>query len=95
MRISLLAVLAAALVAGGTASSASEIRIASYCSTSGDVCYGIFRSPTEVYRFELTTAAHYFSRYQVCVNRPAGDASPNSTSASAWPNSWPPWQDRR
>lgn len=67
MRISLLAVLAAALVAGGTASSADQIRIASYCSTSGDVCYGIFRSPTEIYRFELTTAARYFSRYQVCV----------------------------
>ena len=68
MRIGLAAlVVGAGLAVAGAGSSASEVRIASYCSPSGDVCYGIFRSPTEVYRFELTTAAHYFSRYQVCV----------------------------
>ena len=48
------------------ASAASHV-VDSYCSPSGDVCYGIFRSPSDLYRFELTTAARYFSRYQVCV----------------------------
>ena len=74
MRISLLAVLAAALVAGGTASSADQIRIASYCSTSGDVCYGIFRQG-ETYQLQLTTAARYFGRYSICSKPPTGAAT--------------------
>jgi hypothetical protein len=72
VRISLAAVaLAAALAAVTPASSAGERRIASYCSPSGDFCYGIFEQ-RRVVRFELTTAARYFGRYRICVRPPAG-----------------------
>jgi hypothetical protein len=65
------AVLAAAFVAATPASSAGERRIASFCSPSGDVCYGIFEQ-RRVVRFELTTAARYFNRYRICVRPPTG-----------------------
>jgi hypothetical protein len=42
--------------------------IASYCSTSGDVCYGIFKRSGKV-SLEITTAARYFNRYTLCVRR--------------------------
>ncbi len=42
--------------------------IASYCSTSGDVCYGIFNRSGKV-SLEITTAARYFNRYTLCVRR--------------------------
>jgi hypothetical protein len=63
--------LAAGLVAPSAASPAEQIRIGSYCSTSGDVCYGIFQQG-QTFRFELTLAARYFSRYQICVQPPSG-----------------------
>jgi hypothetical protein len=75
VRIGLAALaLAAALAAVAPASSADERRIASYCSPSGDVCYGIF-DRQRVVRFELTTAARYFSRYRICVRPPNGAAT--------------------
>jgi hypothetical protein len=40
--------------------------IASYCSSSGDVCYGIFKRSGKVY-LRITTAARYFKRYDLCV----------------------------
>jgi hypothetical protein len=40
--------------------------IASYCSSSGDVCYGIFNRSGKVY-LRITTAARYFKRYNLCV----------------------------
>lgn len=46
-------------------------RIASYCSSSGDVCYGIFDDHRFI-RFQLTLAARYFSRYRICVRPPRG-----------------------
>ena len=42
--------------------------IASYCSRSGDVCYGIFKRSGKL-SLEITTAAKYFSRYTLCVRR--------------------------
>jgi hypothetical protein len=75
VRISLAALaLAAALAAVAPASSARELRIASYCSPSGDVCYGII-ARQGVVRFELTTAARYFNRYLICVRPPTGAAA--------------------
>ena len=45
--------------------------LASYCSPSGDVCYGAFRRGGVV-RLQITTAARYFPRYTLCVQPPAG-----------------------
>jgi len=42
--------------------------VASYCSPSGDVCYGIFKRGGKV-SLEITTAAKYFNRYTLCVRR--------------------------
>jgi hypothetical protein len=44
--------------------------VARYCSTSGDVCFGIFRAGGIV--FQLLTVEKYFARYQVCVRAPTG-----------------------
>jgi hypothetical protein len=53
----------------GSADTASKPKtIASYCSASGDVCYGVFNRTGKVY-LELTTAAQYFKRYTLCVRR--------------------------
>ncbi len=53
----------------GAGETASEPKtIASYCSASGDVCYGIFSRSGKVY-LEITTAARYFKRYTLCVRR--------------------------
>lgn len=71
VRISLLVALAAGLAVATPASSAEQARIASHCSQSGDVCYGIFKDGSGLIRFKLTTAAKYFSRYRICV-RPLG-----------------------
>ena len=73
-RISLLVVLAAGLAFASPAPSANQARIASYCSTTGDVCYGISRDKVGLIRFQLTTAAKYFPRYRICV-RPLGQAA--------------------
>jgi hypothetical protein len=63
----LLAFLLAALAASSVATGAvNERRIASYCSPSGDVCYGAFNRAGKVY-LRITTAAHYFARYRLCV----------------------------
>jgi hypothetical protein len=70
-RIGLFLALAAGLVLASPASSADQARIASHCSPSGDLCYGIFKdnvkSPDGLVRFQLTTAAKYFGRYRICV----------------------------
>jgi hypothetical protein len=69
-RIILLLALAAGLAAAPLGSSANQTRLARYCSTTGDVCYGIFDENNAI-RFKLTLAAKYFARYQICV-RPLG-----------------------
>ena len=60
-----------AVVASASATAAPSGRIASYCSASGDVCYGVF-DDRGVIRFQLTLAAKYFTRYRICVNPPRG-----------------------
>jgi hypothetical protein len=50
---------------------ASAAALASYCSPSGDVCYGVF-AQGRVVQLRITTAARYFSRYTLCVKPPAG-----------------------
>ena len=71
MRLVAIAVAVAALGALGSASAKTEVRVRSYCSPSGDVCYGIFKTGG-TYSFRLTLAAKYFQRYRVCV-RPLGE----------------------
>ena len=60
---------ALALLALSGAAAASPPRaepIASYCSPSGDLCYGVVNRSGAVY-LELATAARYFGRYRLCV----------------------------
>src|SRR2546422_8240076 len=66
-RFILLVTLVAGLAVAPLALSADQSRIASHCSASGDVCYGIFRGQLGVIHFKLTTAAKYFPRYRICV----------------------------
>jgi hypothetical protein len=47
--------------------------IARYCSTSGDLCFGIFRAGGIVFR--ITTVERYFARYRVCVRTPHGSST--------------------
>jgi hypothetical protein len=69
-RLSLLLVVAAAGYAAAGAGAAPKT-LGSYCSSSGDVCYGIVRSGGTVY-LRITTFARYFSRYRLCVRSPGG-----------------------
>ena len=61
--------LLAAAASAGAGESASTERLRSYCSPSGDVCYGIFRRQGAVF-LEISTFARYFSRYRLCVDGP-------------------------
>src|SRR2546423_15184677 len=70
-RIILLVALAVGLTAAPLGLSADQSRIASHCSASGDVCYGIFQGTKGLITFKLTTAAKFFRRYRICV-RPLG-----------------------
>ena len=72
LRRNLLLALIAALVAVAPSAATDQTRVKSYCSTTGDVCYGIFKAGS-VYSFRLTLAAKYFQRYRICV-RPLGAA---------------------
>jgi hypothetical protein len=69
--VALAAICVVGLAAVGAASAQSEGRVKTYCSPSGDVCYGIFKDVSGNYRFKLTLAAKYFARYRICV-RPLG-----------------------
>ena len=51
-----------------TASASGTSVVPSYCSPSGDVCYGIFKRRGQIV-FRITAAAHYFSRYTLCMTR--------------------------
>jgi hypothetical protein len=62
----LLATLLAALATSDAPGAVNETRIASHCSPSGDVCYGVFNRAGKVY-LRITTAARYFNRYRLCV----------------------------
>ncbi len=43
----------------------------SYCSPSGDLCYGV-RGDDSPLRLGITLAAKYFTRYRLCVTAPDG-----------------------
>lgn len=62
----LLVVLAIATSSAAGSATARPKTIATYCSSSGDVCYGIFNRSGKVY-LRITTAARYFKRYNLCV----------------------------
>ena len=70
MRI-LLVVVCLAAVVSASATAVPDGRIASRCSASGDVCYGVFDDHGTI-RFQLTLAAKYFNRYRICVKPPRG-----------------------
>lgn len=73
MRVVLAVLSLAALTLVSATSVAAEPsgRVAGYCSSSGDVCYGIFNDSGSI-RFQLTLAARYFGRYRICVRPPTG-----------------------
>ena len=64
MPVALAVVLAAAPAAPAEAAS-------TYCSPSGDLCYGAFANSPPV-RLRITLFAQYFTRYRLCVTSPAG-----------------------
>src|SRR3954464_6142256 len=64
MKLTLIVLVAAALVVPASASAKSM-----YCSKSGDVCYQAKGSPIKL---KITTAAKYFSRYRLCITDPHG-----------------------
>jgi hypothetical protein len=43
--------------------------VESYCSKTGDLCFGIFRKQGAIF-LDLTAAAKYFERYTLCVRTP-------------------------
>jgi hypothetical protein len=79
-----LALAAIAAVAGASAATASGPRtLASYCSPSGDVCFGVLDRGGAVF-LELTTAARYFDRYRLCV-RPPGQGAAGLLRCGSFP----------
>jgi hypothetical protein len=88
MRKALLLILVGAVWTGpaGAANTAvNEKKIATYCSPSGDVCYGIFNRAGKVY-LRITTAAHYFRRYKLCVRLlPAGSDALHAQRCGLYP----------
>jgi hypothetical protein len=61
-------------IAATFCASATAASSATYCSPSGDVCYGI-TNKRGVIRFHLGLAARYFKRYRICVHPPRGAAT--------------------
>ena len=45
--------------------------LASYCSSTGDLCFGVLNRTGAVF-LEITTFARYFDRYDLCVTPPQG-----------------------
>ena len=69
MRLSAVLIAILALLAASASAAYQPKRyIARYCSTSGDLCLGIFNSGGIV--FQIITAERYFSRYRICVRPP-------------------------
>ena len=64
-------VAASGFVAAAAPAASRPVTIASYCSPSGDVCFGVLNRSGAVY-LEISTAARYFSRYTLCVTPPTG-----------------------
>jgi hypothetical protein len=73
----------AAAVAAVPAARASTL--ASYCSPSGDVCYGAFNRGGRLI-LQISTAARYFPRYTLCVTKlPRGAGAENAQRCGAFP----------
>jgi len=70
--LTLAAVVAALAVPAGSV--AAPVPVKTYCSQSGDVCFGIFRKSGAIF-LDLTTAAKYFERYTLCVRPPRGSTT--------------------
>ncbi|HEX6700989.1 MAG TPA: hypothetical protein VF101_09700 [Gaiellaceae bacterium] len=62
----MLAPILLAAVVAATPAAAKDKTLTSYCSPSGDVCYGMFIHAGRV-QLRITTAARYFRRYTLCV----------------------------
>lgn len=58
----------ACLVLAGSAVATTK-PVGSYCSPSGDLCFGVARKNGAV-SLDLTTFAQYFTRYTLCVKPP-------------------------
>lgn len=48
--------------------------VASYCSGSGDLCFGIKRKQGAIF-LDIDTFERYFTRYRLCVLGPTGKAA--------------------
>ncbi|MBA3735317.1 MAG: hypothetical protein H0W90_08985 [Actinobacteria bacterium] len=81
-----LALIAALAVAAPASSEAPTKALSSYCSPSGDVCFGIFKRAGKV-SLEITTAAKYFKRYTLCVRRvrPLGGGAESAQRCGSFP----------
>ncbi len=79
-------VLEPAMAGGAARSEGHQARtIASYCSPSGDICFGIFNRGGKVF-LQISTAARYFSRYTVCVTRlPRGKNPEHAQRCGSFP----------
>lgn len=77
--------LATAFAADAGTTALPQKRIASFCSSSGDVCYGIFKRSGKVH-LRITTAARYFRRYNLCVRLlPAGSDATHAQRCGSYP----------
>jgi hypothetical protein len=65
---------AAVLVASPAATAPKPQAIASYCSQTGDLCFGVLNRDGAV-SLEITTVERYFGRYTLCVKPPRGASS--------------------
>jgi hypothetical protein len=63
--------MAAAACIGALAAPATADARTSYCSASGDTCYGVTASGGTV-KLQLSLMAKYFSSYRLCVTPPKG-----------------------
>lgn len=63
-----------ALVASRPALESSERAEPVYCSSSGDICFGI-RGRAEAVVLTITTIERYFARYRLCVRPPRGSTT--------------------
>ncbi len=82
-----------ALTAAASPTAPRTKTIASYCSPSGDVCYGILNRGGKV-SLQITTAAKYFNRYTLCVRRTRPAAPQRCGSFPAFRQGGSTWGSR-
>lgn len=64
-----LVVLSSWAVEAASAAAPKPVTVETYCSKTGDLCFGIFRKQGAIF-LDLTAAAKYFDRYTLCVRTP-------------------------